>query len=96
MPDSECEGLGCRDADYLLLIQDDGGDYYVGRSAGLYLDGQRSWFGYSADEAENILRAVLGERLTVRKVKAEYELDLDGCWWPTLAEQTEHNDREAP
>lgn len=76
---------------YVLLIQDDGGDYYVGRSAGLYFDGKRIWFGYSNDEAENILRAVLSDWLVVRTVKAEYELDLGGCWWLTLEEQVQHN-----
>lgn len=91
MPDSE-PIIPNHPADYVLLIQDDGGDYYVGQSAALYLNGERIWFGHSNDEAANILCAVLGDRLTVRKVKAEYELRLESCWWPTLEEQAAHND----
>jgi hypothetical protein len=79
-------------AEYVLLIQDDGGDYYVGQSAALYLNGQRIWFGYSNDEAKPLLESVLGERLTVRLVKAKWISAAETCWWPTLDEQAAHND----
>jgi hypothetical protein len=82
-------------AEYVLLIQGDGGDYYVGQSAALYLNGDRIWSGYSNDMAEEILRAVLGDGLAVRKVKAEWRNSAETCWWPTLEEQAANNDGQA-
>lgn len=82
-------------AEYVLLIQDDGGDYYVGQSAALYLDGRRIWFGYSNDMAEEILRAVLGDGLTTCLVKAKWRSPTETCWWPTLEEQAANNDGQA-
>lgn len=63
--------------DYVLLIQDDGGDYYVGHSEALYANGDLVWSGYSNDEAEKILRAVFADRLTVRRVKHEWDRETE-------------------
>lgn len=49
------------DTEWVLLIQDDGGDYYVGEDAALYRDGERVWEGASADTIESIAVAILGE-----------------------------------
>lgn len=47
----------------------DGGDYYVGEDAAIYLDGRQVWAGASADAVEDVARAIAGDRVQVREVQ---------------------------
>lgn len=53
---------------WVLVVNEGHNDYYAGDKAALYKDGQRVWFGYSNDEAEALVRAIVGDDLEVRTV----------------------------
>lgn len=52
-------------AEWVLLVQGDQGDYYLGESSALYRDGVRIWEGY---ESEDLIEAILGPIEVRRKV----------------------------
>lgn len=74
---------------WVWLWQDDGGDYYAGRSGALYRDGERVWQGSSSDVGDEIARAILGEQLSIRDVRTRADLAIGGHFHPLLADTLE-------
>lgn len=62
--------------EWVWVWQADGGDYYSGERGALYRDGILIWQGYSDDEGDKIVQAVVGDQLSIKSVNVRYFHDL--------------------